>query len=47
MAALAEPGTSGEDVLKAQKLLNKAAQATIVPENGTLDKATQNAFKQF
>lgn len=47
MALLAEPGSSSEVVLEAQKLLNKAARQSRAPENGAFDKATVAAIKQF
>lgn len=47
MAVLAEPGTSSEVVLEAQKLINKASRQSRAPENGAFDKATQAAIKQF
>ncbi|QYK40164.1 MAG: peptidoglycan-binding protein [Paracoccaceae bacterium] len=47
MAVLAEPNTSSQVVLEAQKLLNKASRQSRTPENGAFDKATVAAIKQF
>mgnify|MGYP001953199322 CR=1 FL=1 len=47
MAALAEPNTSSEVVLEAQKLLNKAALQSRAPEDGAFDKTTLAAIKQY
>lgn len=47
MAVLAEPNTSSEVVLEAQKLLNKSARQSRAPENGAFDKGTVAAIKQF
>ncbi len=47
MAVLAEPNTSSEIVMEAQKLLNKSALQTRAPENGAFDKSTVAALKQF
>lgn len=47
MAVLAEPNTSSEVVMEAQKLLNKSALKTRAPENGAFDKTTLAALKQF
>ncbi len=47
MAALAEPDTSSKHVLKAQKLLNQNAKASIVKEDGMLNRETIKAIKAF
>ncbi|MDZ4134423.1 MAG: peptidoglycan-binding domain-containing protein, partial [Paracoccaceae bacterium] len=47
MAVLAEPNSSSEIVLEAQKLLNKTARQSRAPENGAFDKNTSAAIKQF
>ena len=47
MAVLAEPNTSSEIVLEAQKLLNKAALQSRAPEDGAFDKSTVAALKAF
>ena len=47
MAVLAEPNTSSEVVLEAQKLINKSALQSRAPENGAFDKSTLAALKQF
>ncbi|MFN3970706.1 MAG: peptidoglycan-binding domain-containing protein [Gemmobacter sp.] len=47
MAVLAQPDTSSEVVLEAQKLLNKASRQSRTAESGAFDKATVAAIKQF
>ena len=47
MPVLAEPNTSSQVVLDAQKLLNKSALQSRAPENGAFDKSTVAAIKQF
>lgn len=47
MPVLAEPNTSSQVVLDAQKLLNKSALQSRAPENGAFDKTTVAAIKQF
>jgi len=47
MAALAEPNSSSDIVLEAQKLLNKASLQCRAPENGSFDKSTLAAIKQY
>lgn len=47
MPVLAEPNTSSQAVLDAQKLLNKSALQSRAPENGAFDKSTLAAIKQF